>query len=279
MLVFHSHCQMGNQMFIYACARSLARAKGEKYCLSEIDHLKYFELGEEDRNNSFKYKMFKFQNKLPLQKYLFRHYQDNRVDYSKDMLKEITNRVWYYGYFQGEQYFYNNHEDIRKCFSIKKEYVERFNNASDGINLANKKTAVIHIRLKDYKTFGPEFLKGPDLSLPFEYYHKLIKQLKLKDDHRIIFLSDEIDVVKKEFSYLADAYFSTHDFITDFQIIKNADIALIAHSSFGWWASWLNERPGKQIYLPKYFLGFKVHKEFPVNMIPAQWNQVNVPGY
>ena len=44
MLVFHSHCQMGNQMFIYACARSLSLKRKVPYCLSELDHLKYFDL-------------------------------------------------------------------------------------------------------------------------------------------------------------------------------------------------------------------------------------------
>ena len=176
MLVFHSHCQLGNQMFIYACAHSLAKAKNLEYCLSEIGYLKYFNLSKEDyQKNNFKYLLFRFSNKF--KSYSFQHLQDNRVDYHNIILKNNKKKTWYYGYFQGENYFYGNESEVKKRFSVKKNYVNKFKKLKSQV-VRNSKYAIVHIRLKDYKTFGPTFLNGPDLSLPFEYYHKLIKEFQ-----------------------------------------------------------------------------------------------------
>ena len=113
MLVFHAHCQMGNQMFIYACARSLSLKRNLAYSLSDLTYLKYFELAETDKFNKLKYLFFKLQNKLPGFRYAFKHLQDNRIAYASQMITEKSKRSWYYGYFQGESYLFDNFIDIK----------------------------------------------------------------------------------------------------------------------------------------------------------------------
>ena len=54
--------------------------------------------------------------------------QDNRIDYSLDLSNETNKRNWYYGYFQGEKYFFNNEFEIRKRFEIKNQYKVIFDN-------------------------------------------------------------------------------------------------------------------------------------------------------
>ena len=81
MIVFRAHCQLGNQMFIYSCAHSLAKFKKRWYCLSNIKDLKYFELNKYDRVfNSLKYFLFRVESKIF--QYKFYHFQDNRKCYS-----------------------------------------------------------------------------------------------------------------------------------------------------------------------------------------------------
>jgi hypothetical protein len=275
MLVFHSHCQMGNQMFIYACARSLSKMLNAPYCLSEIDKLKFFELSQEDYSkNKRKYLRFKILNKLRLSKFKFEHLQDNRIDYSEKMISEKHKSLWYYGYFQSEKYFYNNQQELKKLFAIKQEFKNEFANSAKKLNLGNNYVSV-HIRLKDYKTFGPEYLKGPDLSLPFSYYHGLLSDYK-NTERKIVIMSDEPQLVKKEFAYLNNAIYSEESPIVDFQIIQNAEICINANSTFSWWAAWLNDRKDKKVFVPNYFLGFKVKKEFPINIIPEGWSKQDV---
>lgn len=272
MLVFHTHCQLGNQMFIFACAHSLSKLKKQKYCLSNIKDLKYFVLTENEKINNFiKYLWFRISSKIL--KYNFHHLQDNRIDYCLELSNETNKRNWYYGYFQGEKYFFNNELEIRKRFEIKNQYKVKFDNLKKEI-IGEDKYAIVHIRLKDFKTFGPDFLGGPDLSLPFSYYHKLIKEIP--NNYKIIFLSDEIEKVKIEFNYVENAYYSENTVIDDLQFIIKADICILSCSTFSWWGAWLNEKKTKTIFVPKYFLGFKVKKEFPVKMIPKDWTQIEV---
>jgi len=268
---------MGNQMFIYACARSLAKVRKLSYCLSELTYLKYFELSESDRFNNLKYIKFKGLNKLIKNKYKFKHLQDNRLDYSEEMRGETHKNVWYYGYFQGKSYLYNNDEDIKKCFIVKEEYQVKFKTFFLK-TFQNKRIIIAHIRLKDYKTFGPDFLNGPDLTLPFTFYHQNIKKLIAEQpdkNYQLVFMSDDIGQVKEEFAGY-DAYFSEQNVINDFLLLQHAHAAVISPSSYAWWACWLSKIPNAKIIVPKYFLGFKVNKEFPVNMIPDKFIQAPV---
>ena len=272
MIIFHSHCQLGNQMFIYACAQSLAKEKNENYCLSDLSDLKFFHLNKNEKIiNYLKYTWFRISSKFL--KYKFHHFQDNRIDYSLDLITESSKRNWYYGYFQGENYFYENKLEIKKRFKIKSKYQDIFENLKNKI-IGQSKYAIVHIRLKDYKTFGPSYLNGPDLILPMSYYHEMIK--KIPEDFKIVFLSDDIEKIKNDFNYVNNAYFSKNSVIDDFQFIINANICILSCSTFSWWGAWLNENKELKIYIPKFFLGFKVKKEYPVNIIPPNWNQIEI---
>lgn len=278
MLVFHAHCQMGNQMFIYACARSLAKKRNLAYCLSELTYLKYFELAATDKINRLKFVAFKALNKIPGLNYKFEHFQDNRLDYSGQMGNEKSTRVWYYGYFQGEKYLYTNSDDIKRCFQIKQEYQFQFNRFYTQ-TFQQKRIIVAHIRLKDYKTFGPDFLNGPDLTLPFSYYHSNIEKLiaaQPDQNYQLVFMSDDMAEVKKEFGSYRNAYFSDQGVIIDFQLLQHAHAAVISPSSYAWWACWLSKVNNPQIIVPAYFLGFRVKQEFPVHMIPEHFIQSEV---
>jgi hypothetical protein len=268
---------MGNQMFIYACARSLARHRNLSYCLSDLQALQpWFELHPEDHKNKLKYNIFRLQNTFPWSRYKFEHMQDNRIDYSAKMLREKSPRIWYYGYFQGRKYLFENESDIKTAFRLKEKPRSDFEAARKKLGLDHDFIAV-HIRLRDYRTFGPDFLDGPDLTLPFGYYREALReQISAHPGLKVIFLSDEMATVKKEFSDFPQALFSDQSPIIDFQILNAASVSIISHSSFAWWAAFLNENVKKKVIVPRYFLGFKVRKEFPVNMILPEWEARDV---
>lgn len=274
MLVFHSHCQMANQMFIYACATSLAKTKQNAYCLSSLGGLKYFKLTVNDYIfNLYKYFWFRFSNRY-LSKYQYHHLQDNFIDYS-DYLLEQSSNSWFYGYFQGEKYLYENKNQITNRFEIRRKYKRQFQNYFSKIK-TNKKIVAVHLRRKDYKDFNLSAINGPNLCLPYTYYRECLSDYIHKEDYQIIFVSDDINEVKNEYKDIEDAIFSENDAIVDFQILMHADILILANSSFSWWGAWLNKNNDKIVYVPRYFLGFKVNKEYPINIIQPNWIQKEV---
>lgn len=272
MIIFHTHCQLGNQMFIYAAAKGLG-AKNNVYCLSDISELKkYFRLTAQDKYlNSAKYFYFRIKNKFMPFRYF--HLQDNFMDYSKQLMNNKSENSWFYGYFQSENYFRNNGKEIKSAFKLKKSLLKRFSDIKT--QFENKPFLVVHVRLKDYKTFGPKYLEGPDMTLPYSYYRSILNKFNL-NEYNLVFTSDDINEVEEEFKDYKSAYFSNYDKMIDFQFIKNATINIISHSTFAWWAAWLNEEEDKKIFVPKYFLGFKIEREFPLNIIPKGWNMIDV---
>jgi hypothetical protein len=276
MIVIENHCQLGNQMFIYAAARSLGLKNKQTYCLSNLGILsRYFVLTKSDNLfNGIKYFMFRLKNKIS--PFTFYHLQDNFKDYTLLMDKNRGKNVWYYGYFQGENYFENYSNEIKKCFQLKPAHISKFQKTVTNLRI-NKPMLCVHIRRKDYLTFGPDYLKGPDMTLPKSYYTDILNGFNLSKYH-LIFTSDDIGWVKNEFSEFNYAYFSDNEAIIDLQFIINADVAIISHSTFAWWGAWLNQKPNKQIIVPKFFLGFKINRDYPVNIIPSNWTKQQVNG-
>ncbi|MEY4111421.1 MAG: hypothetical protein RLZZ46_1777, partial [Bacteroidota bacterium] len=43
-----------------------------------------------------------------------------------------------------------------------------------------------------------------------------------------------------------------------------------------WWASFLSTERTQKVIVPEYFLGFRVKKEFPVNIIHPDWEKREV---
>jgi hypothetical protein len=268
-IVFENHCQLGNQMFIYAAARGLSKKALKSYCLNTLGDLNtYFLLTPEDRFfNNLKYLRFRIINKIS--KFNFYHLQDNFQDYSESLDGFALKNAWFYGYFQGEGYFSHCKNDIISAFTLKSKFIKKFNQKIKKLEFS-KRLLVIHIRLKDYKTFGPDYLNGPDMTLPFQYYRNRIQEFDLNEYH-VVFISDDIESVEKEFKDIQNAYFSNNDIITDFQFILNANALIISHSTFAWWGAWLNNIPEKIVIAPKFFLGFKINKDYPINILPSDW--------
>jgi hypothetical protein len=62
----------------------------------------------------------------------------------------------------------------------------------------------------------------------------------------------------------------------DFQHLLNADVCIISNSTFSWWGAWLNNKPTKVIYAPKYFMGWRIKKEIPDHIYPIDWTLIDV---
>jgi hypothetical protein len=56
----------------------------------------------------------------------------------------------------------------------------------------------------------------------------------------------------------------------------NADKLIISNSSFAWWGTYLNKK-NAEVFAPRYWLGFKIRKEYPVGIFNSlNWNLVEV---
>lgn len=258
-------------MFIFAAASAL-KNQGRNTFVSSYKNLNYFKISvPEKKLNFFQWYLVRFFRKLKLVKNY--DFKNGWEDHSKQ-ITNLEGNIILTGYFQGLHYFEHFQNDIRRKFEIKKKYRRKYDDYMAPYK--NNKIVAIQIRRTDYQEFNDSDLMGPDLTLPLSYYTELMDELRKKQFYQFIVMSDDKHYLHDDFERLPDVIISDNDEIIDLQILIHADVCVISPSSFGWWGAWLNHKPEKVIYIPEFYLGFKVGKEYPFGIIPAGWNKVKV---
>jgi len=272
--------RLGNQLFQYAFGFAISRRWKTFFVLdtSNARHgniiCRYFNLSRLDK---FLTVVFLWPCRLLVNTGVFRHLHQTNAMEPDEVLSSAHNYMQYSGYYQALKYFSRDEQKIRKIFTIKQGFVTKYNKKYAGFS--DKKTIVVHIRRTDYLQYGKANLGGPGMCLPDDYVIKCLKMIGCLDEYCLIFISDDIHYAKTTFSvrYPA-AQFEQNEEIIDFQLLINADILIISNSSFAWWGAYLNPKPEKRVFAPKYWLGFKVGKEYPVNILLPSWTAVEAFG-
>jgi hypothetical protein len=186
----------------------------------------------------------------------------------------LPNNTLLNGYFQSEYYFSQIKNSISHQFTLKNKYIQNWKRYIKCLP-EHKKLIAIHIRLSDYNQLGHLNLGGDNLQLSSEYYIKLLENVYEKNS-LILVLSDEPKIVANWFNSFENVVISNETEIIDFITLTEADICILSHSTFSWWGAWLNKKKNKKVFIPKYFLGYKIKQEMPENIIPTEWIQTEV---
>ncbi len=197
--------------------------------------------------------------------------QFSNSDAPEANLSLLENDHFYRGFYQSEEYFIDFREDILREFTIKDSFLEDFNRLYGKLFMND--TIVIHARLGDYKHWNVSELGLTDPSLPMKYYNDFICSIEDIDRYKVIFVGEDLKPFQEEYKN-RNYYFFKNSAIIDFLIIYHADIVCLSNSTFCWWAAYLNRKKNKKIYAPKYWLGYKVEKEFPISILPKYWNLI-----
>lgn len=268
--------RLGNQMFQFAFAYLTSKKRGESFFIlrnSSKYALHYFELNGQKFNpfqNTLKQLFFQLS---PLkQKTLFQI----GMEEPDSILKESAFCRILDGYFQSELFFNSNGQAVKKLFAIQQEYQLAFNKKYKTFFETNK-TIVLHVRRTDYLKWNiGEKYGGENPSLPFSYYESVLKKFDL-NKYKIVFISDDIEAVKIHFGTHENYHYENNNEIIDLQLLQHADVLCISNSSFSWWGAYLNEKPNKLVFAPKYWLGFKTGIEYPKNIICEEWTEIEIP--
>jgi len=283
--------RLGNQLFQYAFIYSTAKKLNTRFYIdkSVIDFVlpTYFTIKTDQFNlldryifsikgfkNVFTYYLKRlFYNKLHLIIHLKKkNYQQLYLD-PQTVLSRLENNVNYQGYFQSPSYFVGYEDYIRNAFTVRATYKTAFERKYAAL-YAQYEIVCVHIRRADYLKLANLNLGGDDLSLPLNYYHKAISSVAGKNIH-FVFIGDDRQYIIEKFKNVSNKTIADESEIIDFQHLLNADQCIISNSTFSWWGAWLNNKPHKIIYAPKFFLGWQVNKEVPKEIYPDAWVQID----
>ena len=306
---------LGNNMFEYAAAKSLAKKNNYKLCyLTQKDykfylkkfkkHLIYLAFGKKEKfqkqlSNKDLSRYFNIEEKsfkLYLRRFLWVFakknkeiliYQNSVTSSSNRLNLEIFVDKFYKsqdwtelkGGFFSEKFFISR-DYIIDCFKLKKFYEIKLIKLEKCFYFPPEKRCCIHIRRGDslYMDKGFDY-KGFGWSLPEYYYKFLIDKLGL--DLLYIFVSDDPDWVETKFMNLPNKMILRNNpEIIDMFVFTKCKYNIISRSTFSWWGAWLNQIHNKEVYAPKYFIGINQKKCYPVGMDQGnevrKWHYIDV---
>jgi len=267
---------LGNQMFQYACGRSLGQKNGLNYVIADLS---FYQKKDWNKTTSREFELGVFninivRKNIPLSVYFkiagLKNYKEINSGFDGRILSLVGN-VEIEGYWQSERYFKNIEEIIRKEFTFKPAINKKNKEILGKIEKSN--SVSIHVRRGDYVN-DPKIRKvhGVDLS---GYYQKAIGYInrKIKAPKYFVF-SDDIDWCKSNLKLRGETYFVDHNkenkSYEDMRLQSNCKHNIIANSSFSWWGAWLNSNPGKIVLSPKKWYKRKNPKE----LIPQEWLRI-----
>jgi len=261
--------RLGNQLYQYAAAKSVALKTGNILKIPNPDHMKWH--GQNCLLKSFKLDC----EYLELQEYNdieSRFIEPDHMKYCPEIF-DVPKNTDLYGFFQSIHYFEEFEDQIRREFCLL-DTLE--NEASDYISSLKKDGAQIvslHVRRGDNTDgtnpslghyYGDNDVFQGD-SVFGRYFQEARKKFEGINVKYLIFTggsrdqkSNEKDIewCKNNISGENILYCEDKSDIMDFAIMKACDHNITCHNtSFGWWAAYLNKNKEKIVVAPKnYFV-------------------------
>jgi len=186
--------------------------------------------------------------------------------------ERIPRPVYLVGYWQSEKYFAWNRGRILSDLSLVRQLEE-----SSTLNAIRNTTSVsLHIRRGDYVTnpLAAKFHGLCDLS----YYQAAVDGLVARFPELQVFaFSDDPEWVKRNLKlnvalHIMDVC-SADEAHIDLELMSNCRHHVIANSSFSWWGAWRSTSPNQVVYAPQRW--FADANTDTSDVIPARWIQLD----
>lgn len=280
MIIFKLEGGLGNQLFIYAFARSLSHDLDEELFLDisrysyniPVEHLIYclhpfsikavvgnYPPETFIENKSFKSPLHIYEKGIPLTEHSL---------YREGLIEKEINNIKFPAYFTGyysagfdknnikvftEKFFIHNEDIIREDLSYLPEISDEFKELIKEIE--NTNSVAIHIRRGEYtdlKNFG---------TCSKSYYQKAIEEITSRVENPTFFVfTEDHDWAKENINIPyphKHVYFDRQKHAVSagytelLKVLATCKHFIIANSTFSWWGAWLSKNPNKIIISPK----------------------------
>jgi len=211
---------------------------------------------------------------LPLVKRLqgvqvFREDFDRRYNFLPDLpLQPGTHTVYLVGYFQTYLIAQAIEADLRRELQFKQPATEK--NAELLARIAACCNPVsLHVRRGDYTLV----IEG-QRTLSLDYYARAIAHFRERLTDPVFFIfSDDIPWARANLPADLPAVFVDHNndatSYEDLRLMSACHHHILANSTFSWWGAWLNPRPDKMVFAPKYW-NLTPDSYYP-ELLPSHW--------
>lgn len=285
---------LGNQMFQYAAAKSLATLHNTSL---------YLNIGFLDGNvqpdraftpRSFELGMFNISEKiinLNINPHIF-----NTTSIKNRLMKKIglrfykiytesTHRfnpsffntlppVLLNGFYQSEKYFQAIRENLMQTFRFPVDDISGLRQFENQITSCN--SVSIHVRRGDYVTLSDVSAFHGICNI--EYYQPAINLMdKLSGNAHYFIFSDDIDwasqnLLLNDRSQVVDTRHMPS--WCDMYLMSVCKNNIIANSSYSWWGAWLNKNSNKIVIAPEKWFADKNMNNQTQDLLPSTWFKI-----
>ena len=282
---------LGNQMFQYAAAKSLAFRHNTEvlFDTSWYDHIPDIDTKRVYELSCFKLKRIdidmkryqivnrglgrKAKLKLAVKgiaktKLQVFEVPDHKFNAEFD---NLPNNTYLEGWFTSEEYFKNKRDILVEDFSYNTEPSGLSKELLHKIN--NNPSISLHVRRGDYVSnkYANKWHGITDLS----YYNKAVSLISKKVNKPLFFVfSDDPEWCKQNLKINFPTTYISHNTSgsEDMRLMRECKHNIITNSTFSWWGAWLNINPNKLVIAPRQWL--RDNSIDTSDIIPKSWQKV-----
>ena len=161
--------------------------------------------------------------------------------------------LYVYGYFQSEKYF-KKYEDI-----IRQELKVITPISSYSASMIEQMASCNSVAVSIRASVAPENPKVKDnLELGFidkDYYYRGMEEIAKHVENPVFYIfADNLDIVKAEYDFpYPVVYVTPEDSADGIRLMYNCKHFVIANSTFSWWGAYLSSNPDKKVVVPAVF--------------------------
>jgi hypothetical protein len=173
------------------------------------------------------------------------------------------------GYWQSQQYFVDNRDEIRKLFALPRSHAA-LQSLPTLSAAATEGVVCINVRRTD-------FVQSVEHDcLPVDYHLRALQKIEAEVGKRLqpYVFSDDIRWCRANLSFLHDPVFiqfhpGLHASAAYLECMRQFQYFVIPNSTFAWWAAWLADEANKIVVAPSRWSGSLAPKA--VDIVPPDW--------
>ena len=268
MIAVERRGRLGNQMFQFAFGIGASRLLRTDFVMADDELRAVFSLGRFGSPWQRAARALRYRARAGLAPFPVVEIDKNEYEDPGAVLGRLKDSTSYSGFFQSELFFAHASDEIRAAFTVLPEPEAVFRSKYRA--LLERPYVCCHVRRTDYLTWGD------GIALPVSYYRECLERAELAGRCPVVFVGDDLEEVRGELGGLAGVRFEANEPVLDLMLLMHAETVVASNSSFAWWGAWLNATPGKTVFAPRQWMGFKEGRELPPRVIPAAWIQVPI---
>lgn len=182
--------------------------------------------------------------------------------------------TWLRGFYQSEKYFAGNAEHVRRWFTPRLDHRTALEQAMARLPAAPENMIAIHVRRGDYLGMR-NALADPDMgwALPARYYRRALEHAP--SGARLAVFTDDPDWAAREFADRRPWISRGNSAVVDMFLMARCRWIVTANSTFSWWSGWLGQHVEKVVVAPRYHLGWRVGQWVPEGIEVAGWRYLS----